>query len=82
MNTQVSIQIDEQTFQDAEMYAREHEKTLNELLTEYVHALAKIQRSGGFSPIIEQMIGVVRDPGGISEDDARWDYLRNKYLGK
>ena len=80
MNTQVSIQIDEQTFQDAEMYAREHEKTLNELLTEYVHALAKIQRSDGFSPLVRKMIGLVRQPEKMTPEGAKWAYLKKKYL--
>lgn len=80
MNTRVSIQIDEQTFQDAEMYAKEHDKTLSELLTEYVQALAIIQRGGGFSSTVQQMIGIVKEPWGKSEDDAKWDYLRSKYL--
>jgi hypothetical protein len=82
MSKQVSFQINEQALADAELYAREHEKSLTDLLTEYVEALARIHREGGFLPIVENMIGVAREPGPESTDEARWAYLKNKHLGE
>ncbi len=82
MSKQVSFQIDDQVLADAEHYAQEHQKSLTEMLTEYVEALAHIQREGGFLPIVENMIGVAREPGPESADEARWAYLKNKHLGE
>jgi len=80
MTTQISFQIDEQTLRDAEQYAREHDLKLTNLLAEYVQALARIQQEGGFLPIVENMIGIAKEPGPDTAEDARWAYLKNKYL--
>ncbi len=80
MSKQFTFQIDEKTLIDAELYAQVHEKNLTALLTEYVEALARIRREGGFLPIVESMIGVAREPGPESAEEARWAYLKNKYL--
>ncbi len=82
MNKQISFQVDEQALIDAEYYAREHEKSLAELVAEYVEALARIQREGGFLPIVESMIGVAREPQPGIAEEAKWAYLKNKHLGE
>lgn len=81
MTKQITFQIDEKTLIDAEHYALEHEKKLEDLLAEYVEAMARIQRKGGFLPIVEKMIGIAKEPGPESPDEARWAYLKNKHLG-
>lgn len=82
MNKQVSFQIDEQVLINAEHYARKHEKSLAELVTEYVEALARIQQEGGFLPMVEKMIGVAREPGVGMAEEAKWAYLKEKHLGE
>jgi len=82
MNKQVSFQIDEQVLINAEHYARKHEKSLAELVTEYIEALARIQQEGGFLPIVEGMIGVAREPQPATAEEAKWAYLKDKYLSE
>lgn len=82
MSKQISFQVDEQALIGAEHYAQAHNKSLTEMLTEYVEALARIQREGGFLPIVESMIGVAREPQPGMAEEAKWAYLKDKHLGE
>lgn len=80
MKTKFTFSIDSGTLRLAHQYAKADGRTLADLLTEYVEALAELQRSDGFSPLVRKMIGLVRQPEKMTPEEAKWAYLKKKYL--
>lgn len=84
-----SISIDTNIYNEAKLYAEEHNISVRHLFETYVLSLIKKrqvkdsdkQALSRFSPELRKYIGIAKDAGNsdVNEADARWEYLKEKH---
>ena len=78
MQTKLTLRLEESLIQQAKNYAREHDKSLSQVVADYFQILTQQSKKTDTSPITKSLIGVL-DAGNIDEEDYK-KHLEEKYL--
>ncbi|MEJ2612762.1 MAG: DUF6364 family protein [Candidatus Thiodiazotropha sp.] len=76
MQSKLTLRLDETLIQQAKIYAKQHDKSLSQVVADYFHLLTKGTESLEPPPITQSLIGVIKD---VDEDDYK-RHLEEKYL--
>ncbi len=83
MSKKLTLSIDETTIEKAKRYAKKKKKSLSKLVQEYLQYVAERENDNlesELTPTVKKLLGSVR----IKEEsieEARFKYLKEKYLG-
>ena len=83
MSKKLTLSIDETTIEKAKRYAKKRKKSLSKLVQEYLKYVAERETENlgsELTPIVKKLLGSVK----IKEEsieEARFKYLKEKYLG-
>ena len=83
MSKKLTLSIDETTIEKAKRYAKKKKKSLSKLVQEYLQYVAERENENlesELTPTVKILLGSVK----IKEEsieDARFKYLKEKYLG-
>ncbi|MBP2284025.1 hypothetical protein H4V97_002343 [Flavobacterium sp. CG_23.5] len=79
MNTKLTLNIDQNTIEDAKFYAKNNSVSLSKLIENYLQSLTKKDaEKTKVSPLVESLTGVI----SLENDDYKKeysDYLSKKY---
>lgn len=78
MQTKLTLRLDHRLIQQAKVYAREHGKSLSQVVADYFDVLTKTRTEADIPPLTKSLIGVI-DSTDIDIDDYK-QYLEDKYL--
>lgn len=82
MNKKLTLSLDDKIIKQAKSYANEHNESLSKLVEKYFVyiTLQDNQEQNDFSPIIEELIGSIKFNEDVNVNDAKFEYLKEKYL--
>ena len=78
MQTKLTLRLEDSLIQQAKDYAREHEKSLSQIVADYFKALTESKQRLENAPITQSLIGVL-SASDVDEEDYK-KHLEDKYL--
>ncbi len=78
MQTKLTLRLDESLIQQAKRYAKQHNKSLSQVVSDYFQILTRKAEGSETPPITRSLIGVLED--NHIEADAYKKHLEEKYL--
>jgi replicative DNA helicase len=78
MQTKLTLRLEESLIQQAKSYAKEHDKSLSQVVADYFQILTQQTNKPVVSPITKSLIGVI-DSSGIDKKYYK-KHLEEKYL--
>jgi plasmid stability protein len=76
MQSKLTLRLDESLIKQAKIYAKQHDKSLSQVVADYFQLLTKGLESPEPPQITKSLIGVIKD---VDEDDYK-RHLEEKYL--
>ena len=78
MQSKLTLRLDESLIKQAKVYAKQHDKSLSQVVADYFQLITKGIESSETPPITQSLIGVIK---GIDVDlDDHKRHLEEKYL--
>jgi len=78
MQTKLTLRLDDSLIQQAKNYAKQHDKSLSQVVADYFHMLTQQTEQSSISPITKSLIGIL-DSNNVDENDYK-KHLEEKYL--
>ena len=78
MQTKLTLRVEDSLIQQAKDYAKEHDKSLSQIVADYFKALTESQQRVENAHITQSLIGVL-NPSDFDEEDYK-KHLEDKYL--
>ena len=78
MQTKLTLRLEDSLIQQAKTYAKQHDKSLSQVVADYFQILTQQSKKAVTSPITESLIGVLA-ASNIDEKDYK-KHLEEKYL--
>ncbi len=78
MQTKLTLRLEDSLIQQAKDYAKQHDKSLSQVVTDYFKILTQQKKQPVKSPITTSLIGIL-DSDQVNENDYK-KYLEEKYL--
>jgi len=78
MQTKLTLRLDDTLIEQAKGYAKQHDKSLSQVVSDYFQVLTQQAKKQEISPITQSLVGVL-DPSHVDED-AYKKHLEEKYL--
>lgn len=78
MQTKLTLRVDDSLIQQAKDYAKQNDKSLSQIVTDYFRALTESKELLSNAPITQSLIGVLDVPD-VDEIDYK-KHLEDKYL--
>ena len=78
MQTKLTLRLEDSLIQQAKGYAKEHDKSLSQVVADYFQILTQQTEKTAISPVTKSLIGVL-DSSGIDQKDYK-KHLEEKYL--
>jgi len=78
MQTKLTLRVEDSLIQQAKDYAKEHDKSLSQVVADYFRALTDSQQRLENAPISQSLIGVL-NASEFDEEDYK-KHLEDKYL--
>lgn len=78
MQTKLTLRLEDSLIQQAKNYAKQHDKSLSQVVADYFQILTQQSGQSGISPITKSLIGIL-DSNNIDENDYK-KHLEEKYL--
>ena len=78
MQTKLTLRLEDSLIQQAKYYAKQHDKSLSQVVADYFKILIQQSQQPVSSPITQSLIGVL-DASKIDEKDYK-QHLEEKYL--
>ena len=76
MQNKLTLRLDESLIKQAKIYAKQHDKSLSQVVADYFQLLTKGVEGLETPSITQSLIGVIKD---VDEDDYK-GHLEEKYL--
>ena len=76
MQNKLTLRLDESLIKQAKIYAKQHDKSLSQVVADYFQLLTKGVESPETPSITQSLIGVIK---GVDEEDYK-RHLEEKYL--
>jgi hypothetical protein len=83
MDTVLTLNIDKDVVQNAEIYANHTKKTVSQLVEEYLLSISlknEIDKNNQLGPITRQLAGIIKLNEEINHKEILADVLMEKYL--
>ncbi len=88
MNTKLTLSIQKEVIKKAKEYAQHNERSLSDLVENYLKALAASEPKVHFeasleskeTPISNSLLGVVTNLNDANLEDERYAHIKNKYV--
>ncbi len=83
MSKKLTLSIDETTIEKAKRYAKKKKKSLSKLVQEYLQYVAERENENlelELTPTVKKLLGSVKIKGK-SPEEAKFKYLKERYLG-
>ncbi len=81
MTTKLTLSVDRQVVQKAKRYARKQNKSLSQLVTNYLrHVTSEDPDTSDIDPAVLEIADEIRVDRLPRHDDLKYRYLRDKYL--
>jgi len=78
MQTKLTLNLEDELIQQIEAYAKQQNKSISQIITEYFQHLTQQTKNVSVPPITRSLIGVLQDHKVDSADYKQ--YLQDKYL--
>ena len=78
MQTKLTLRLEDSLIQQAKNYAKQHDKSLSQVVADYFQVLTQQSGKTGISPITKSLIGIL-DSNNVDENDYK-KHLEEKYL--
>ena len=78
MQTKLTLRLEDSLIQQAKSYAKQHDKSLSQVVADYFQILTQQTRKSSISPITRSLIGIL-DSNNVDENDFK-KHLEEKYL--
>ena len=78
MQTKLTLRLEDSLIQQAKSYAKQHDKSLSQVVADYFQVLTQQSKKPVTSPITKSLIGVL-DASNFDEKDYK-KHLEEKYL--
>jgi hypothetical protein len=78
MQTKLTLRLEDSLIQQAKGYAKEHDKSLSQVVADYFQILTQQTEKPVISPVTKSLIGVLGS-SGIDQKDYK-KHLEEKYL--
>ncbi len=78
MQTKITLDLEDDLIHQIEAYARENNKSIAQLVTDYFQDIARQKKNKPIPPVTQSLIGILKNHQ-IHEDDYK-QYLTDKYL--
>lgn len=78
MQTKLTLRLEDSLIQQAKKYAKQHDKSLSQVVADYFQVLTQQSKKSKTSPITKSLIGIL-DTNNIDENDYK-KYVEEKYL--
>ena len=78
MQTKLTLRLEDSLIQQAKDYAKQHDKSLSQVVADYFQMLTQQSGKSGIYPITKSLIGIL-DSNNIDENDYK-KHLEEKYL--
>jgi hypothetical protein len=81
MTTKLTLSVDRQVIQKAKRYARRHNKSLSQLVTNYLkHVTADDREMSEIDPVVQEVADEIPIAQVPQLDEPKYRYLKDKYL--
>ena len=81
MTTKLTLSVDRQVIQKAKRYARRHNKSLSQLVTNYLkHVTADDREISEIDPVVQEVADEIPIAQVPQLDEPKYRYLKDKYL--
>lgn len=80
MHTKLTLRLDERLIESAKRYAREHDKSVSQIVADYFAALERARSESAVTqvgPITQSLIGVLSKDA--EKEESYYAYLERKY---
>jgi len=77
MQTKLTLRLEDSLIQQAKDYAKQHDKSLSQVVADYFHMLTQQAGKSGISPITKSLIGILEN--NVDKNDYK-KHLEEKYL--
>jgi len=78
MQTKLTLRLEDSLIHQAKNYAKEHDKSLSQVVADYFYILTQATEKSAISPITKSLIGIL-DSNEIDKNDYK-KHLEEKYL--
>ena len=78
MQTKLTLRLEDSLIEQAKNYAKQHDKSLSQVVADYFHMLTQQTGESVISPITKSLIGIL-DSNNVDENDYK-KHLGEKYL--
>ncbi len=78
MQTKLTLRLESSLIQQAKRYAKQHDKSLSQVVSDYFQILTRKDKIAEAPPITRSLIGIL-ESSHIEEDDYK-KHLEEKYL--
>lgn len=78
MQTKLTLRLEEELIQQAKEYAKQHNKSLSQIVGDYFRMLSQQPEDSSTPPLTRSLTGILKG-NKIDQDDYK-HYLRDKYL--
>lgn len=78
MQTKLTLRLEEELIQQAKTYAKQHDKSLSQVVSDYFQLLTNGTKNTALPPLTKSLIGVLESKG-VDTDDYK-KHLEDKYL--
>lgn len=82
MNKKLTLSLDDTIIAKAKEYAEDNDESLSRLVENYFRLLTadRKNRKQEISPIVEDLLGAIDVPEDFNYENAKLEYLENRYL--
>jgi len=78
MQTKLTLRLEETLIQQAKNYAKQHDKSLSQIVSDYFQLLTHATKNTTLPPLTQSLVGVLESKN-VETDDYK-KHLENKYL--
>jgi hypothetical protein len=78
MQTKLTLRLEDSLIQQAKSYAKQHEKSLSQVVADYFQILTQQSQKPGISPVTKSLIGIL-DSNNVDKKNYK-KHLEEKYL--
>ncbi len=82
MNKKLTLSLDDAIIERAKKYASDKRESLSEMVENYFRLVTSNYKKEEkiISPIVQELLGSIKVPNDFDYENAKYDYLKEKYL--
>ena len=82
MNKKLTLSLDDAIIERAKKYASDKRESLSEMVENYFRVITSNyeKKEKKLSPTVQELLGSVKVPNDFEYENAKYEYLKEKYL--